>query len=116
MDGFTDMTSVTPPPPSSSPHPTSELEDEEILWNEIDPDLPALETIIQQHFGQACKLEESFELGSYARTFLYRLTNGKSLVARVILPVRDYIKTECEVSSMCFIRGEIPPVSDTSVD
>ena len=44
-------------------------------------------------------------MGAYARAFLYTLDSGLKVVARVILPVRETIKTEAEVSAMDTVRG-----------
>jgi len=53
--------------------------------------------------------------GVYARVFLYTLENGLQVIARVILPVREGIKTESEIAAMDMMRGKficrsIPPL------
>jgi len=44
--------------------------------------------------------------GAYARAFLFSLTTGTQVVGRVILPVRQSIKTEAEVTVMELVRGK----------
>ena len=84
---------------SDSPEP------EDILWEQINPDLDALLSIIANHFGSPCWSQEPLQHGSYARAFLYILQDGLHVLARVILPVRRTLKTEAEVASMDTIRG-----------
>lgn len=43
--------------------------------------------------------------GAYARAFLFSLASGMQVVGRVILPVRDSVKTEAEVATMELVRG-----------
>jgi hypothetical protein len=78
---------------------------EEILWDQTSPDLSALGDIISTHFNSPCHSREFLGIGAYARAFLYTLENGFKLVARVILPVRETIKTEAEVCAMDTARG-----------
>jgi hypothetical protein len=88
---------------SRSAGSTSEPED--ILWNKTDPDLGALKGIIGTHFNSPCRSQEPLNHGAYARAFLYTLQNDIQLVARVILPVRETIKTEAEIAAMDMARG-----------
>jgi len=37
--------------------------------------------------------------------FLFTLENGKQVIARIILPVRESVKTEAEVAAMELVRG-----------
>ena len=48
--------------------------------------------------------------GAYARAFLFSLENNMQVVARVILPVRESLKTEAEVVTMEVVRGKIVDV------
>ena len=80
-------------------------EPEDILWEQINPNLDAFCTIISNHFGSPCQSRVPLQPGAYARTFLYILQNGLHLVGRVILPVRRTLKTEAEVAAMDSIRG-----------
>ena len=84
---------------SDSPEP------EDILWEEINPNLDAFRTIISNHFGSPCQSQESLHPGAYARTFLYILQDGLHVVGRVILPARRTLKTEAEIAAMDSIRG-----------
>jgi len=43
--------------------------------------------------------------GAFARVFLFMLENGMQVVARIILPVRESVKTEAEVAAMELVRG-----------
>ena len=43
--------------------------------------------------------------GAFARVFLFTLQNGMQLIARIILPVRESVKTEAEVAAMELVRG-----------
>jgi hypothetical protein len=83
----------------------STLEPEDILWDKTDPDLEALRSIISAHFNSPCRSQEPLNHGAYARAFLYTLQNDIQLVARVILPVRETIKTEAEIAAMDMARG-----------
>jgi hypothetical protein len=78
------------------------------LWDKIDPDLEELERIISEHFGSSHRSKKPLNHGAYARVFHYTLKNGFQLVARVILPTRQTIKTEAEVSTMEMVRGAYP--------
>ena len=80
-------------------------EPEDILWDKTDPDLEALKSIIGTHFNSPCRSQEPLNHGAYARAFLYTLQNDIQLVARVILPVRETIKTETEIAAMDMARG-----------
>jgi hypothetical protein len=75
------------------------------LWDEINPNLEELDRIISEHFKSAHRSMQPLNQGSYARVFHYILENGVQLVARVILPVRETIKTEAEISAMEMVRG-----------
>ena len=84
---------------SDSPEP------EDILWEQINPDLDALLPIISSHFGSPCQSQEPLQHGSSARVFRYILQDGLHVVAKVILPARRTLKTEAEVAAMDAIRG-----------
>jgi hypothetical protein len=84
---------------SGSPEP------EDILWEQINPDLDAFCTIIANHFGSPCQSQEPLPPGVYARAFLYILQDGLHVVGRVILPARRTLKTEAEIAAMDSIRG-----------
>ena len=75
------------------------------LWNEINPDVEALKGIIRDHFNSSCQTEEPMNHGAYARVFLYTLENGLQVIACVILPVRESIKTESEIAAIDMVRG-----------
>ena len=84
---------------SDSPEP------EDVLWEQINPDLDAFRSIISNHFGSPCESHELLQPSAYARTFLYILQDGLHVVGRVILPARRTLKTEADVAAMDSIRG-----------
>jgi hypothetical protein len=43
--------------------------------------------------------------GAFARVFLFTLQNGMQVIARIILLVRESVKTEAEVAAMELVRG-----------
>lgn len=86
-------------------NPASHQEPEDVLWDKICPNLEALENIICTHFGSPCCSKKPLNHGAYARVFHYTLDNNLQLVARVILPVRETIKTESEIAAMDMVRG-----------
>lgn len=77
----------------------------EELWDEAQPRVHLMKDIIASHFGQNCDCGRELDQGSFARCFLYSLQDGKKLVARIILPARQHVKTESEVATMYFLRG-----------
>ena len=81
------------------------VEPENILWEEINPDLEAFCTIISNHFGPPCASQEPLQPGAYARTFLYIPQDGRHVVGSVILPARPTLKTEAEIAAMDSLRG-----------
>jgi hypothetical protein len=90
-------------------HTTNSPEPEDILWDKTNPDLEELRSIIGVHFNSPCRSQEPLNHGAYARVFLYTLQNDIQLVARVILPVRETIKTEAEIAAMDMARGLLIP-------
>jgi hypothetical protein len=82
----------------------SHQEPEDVLWDKISPDLEALENICTR-LGSQCFSKKPLNHGAYARVFHYTLDNDRQLVARVILPVREIIKTESEIAAMDMVRG-----------
>ena len=80
-------------------------EPEDLLWEQINPNLDAFRTIISNHFGSPCKSQQPLQPGAYARTFLYILEDGLHIVGRVVLLARRTLKTEAEVATMDSIRG-----------
>ncbi|GJE96625.1 kinase-like protein [Phanerochaete sordida] len=77
----------------------------EEIWAKADVDLEALSTIISAHFRMPCVSRECLGIGGYARTFKCTLQDGKRLVAKVTLPVREVVKTEAEVAAMDSMRA-----------
>jgi hypothetical protein len=49
--------------------------------------------------------------GAYARVFLFALEDGQKIVGRLVLPVRETVKTEAEVGAMELVRGTVIRVS-----
>jgi len=76
------------------------------VWEESKPNLEGMENIIRNHFGMPCTFGGELGRGSYARCFRYTLKNGRDLAARIILPIREYAKTEVEVATMTLLRGQ----------
>ena len=79
--------------------------DEESLWEAANPNLTALHDIVSAHFRLSCRNYAPLGSGAYARTFLFTLEDGQQVVGRIILPVRETVKTEAEVASMVYVRG-----------
>ena len=88
----------------SDSHSSESLDE---LWLAANPDLDALNDIIAAHFGVQCVSREVLGRGGYAFAYLVTLANDVRVVARVILPVRDYVKTEAEVATMTSVRGSL---------
>ncbi|KIP07759.1 hypothetical protein PHLGIDRAFT_70510 [Phlebiopsis gigantea 11061_1 CR5-6] len=78
----------------------------ETFWLQTGPKIPALQDIISAHFGYDCGELTLLDEGAYARAYKASLSTGKKLVVRVVLPVRDGLKTEAEVATMDFVRAE----------
>jgi hypothetical protein len=83
-----------------------EISDDERLWEDTNADLTALQHIVSSHFRTDCLHYTRMDDGAYARAFLFSLVNNMQVVGRVILPVRDSIKTEAEVATMELVRGD----------
>lgn len=88
-------------------------DDSEILWKAANPNLTALQDIISAHFRLPCCRYAPLGGGSYARIFLFTLEDGQQVVGRIILPVRETVKTEAEVASMVYVRGTVRHYSTT---
>ena len=78
----------------------------EELWEQAGVDFEALAQIISSHFKESCRKDRDLPRGAFARVFLYVLESGKRVVARVALPIREYVKTESEVAAMHFVKCE----------
>lgn len=81
---------------------TSEAEK---LWQAANVDIKAIEIIISSHFRTSVGHHACMDNGSYARVFLFTLENGMQVIARIILPVRESVKTEAEVAAMELVRA-----------
>ncbi|KIJ28591.1 hypothetical protein M422DRAFT_37289 [Sphaerobolus stellatus SS14] len=89
------------------------LSPHEKLWNETNPVVDALDTIVAQYFLADNLQRTSLGDGAYGRAFLYNLNNGHQAVAKVILPVRPVFKTEGEVGAMLLVKEKTSiPVPD----
>jgi hypothetical protein len=91
---------------------------EDVLWDKISPDLEALENICTR-LGSQCFSKKPLNHGAYARVFHYMLDNNLQLVGRVILPVRETIKTEPEIATMDMVRGMwflVYPIDHANID
>lgn len=85
---------------------------EDDLWNKADVKIEALESIVSDHFDMPSKIDRELPRGALARVYLISLADGQQVVARVARPIRKHYKTECEVATMCFIRGLSSPIRD----
>ena len=69
--------------------------------------MAAFHDIVSAHFRAGCRQCVRMDDGAYARVFLFTLENDKKVVGRVVLPVRESIKTEAEVAAMELVRGAV---------
>jgi hypothetical protein len=99
--GITPM--VSPQVAYSSSHAHRCADD--ILRDTTNADLQALQDIISTHFHKGCRDRVSMQTGAYARVFLFTLADDRKVIARVVLPIRETVKTEAEVAAMEFVRG-----------
>jgi serine/threonine protein kinase len=84
-----------------SPHVCAD----EILCKATDANVEALQNIVSAHFRAGCLDRVPMNEGSYARVFLFTLQDDRKVVAKVLLPVRETVKTEGEVAAMELVRG-----------
>jgi hypothetical protein len=75
-----------------------------INLEEADINLDAFERIVADHFRAAICHRFLMNGGSYARVFLFTLENNFQAVGRVVLPIREVVKTEAEVAAMEMVR------------
>jgi hypothetical protein len=84
----------------------SSTDAEDRLWETSFARPEKLKGIIESHFKISCDQKGEIGKGSFARCYRYELADRRQIVARVLLPIREYSKTEAEVATMCFLRGE----------
>ena len=77
----------------------------ESLWQAANVDMKAMEIIISSHFRTSHIHHAPMDDGTFARVFLFTLENGMQVIARILLPVRESVKTEAEVAAMELVRG-----------
>ena len=77
----------------------------EKLWQAANVDIKAIEIIISSHFRTSLSHHARMDDGAFARVFLFTLENGMQVIARIILPVRESVKTEADVAAMELVRG-----------
>ncbi|KAF8225392.1 hypothetical protein L208DRAFT_1408608 [Tricholoma matsutake] len=65
--------------------------------------LDAFKCIIINHFCMGVCHHSSMNRGSYACVFLFTLENNFQVVRRVVLPVREMVKTEAEVVAWKYV-------------
>ena len=80
----------------------------EKIWQAANVDVRAIEIIISSHFGTSPSHHARLDDGAFTRVFLFTLENGMQIIARIILPVRESVKTEAEVAAMELVRGHYP--------
>ena len=80
-------------------------------WVTVDPDMAALRRIVCETFrisdsdcGSAIPVGV-LEYASYARVYSFSLPGSRSIIARLVAPVKPLFKTEGEVAAMDFVRG-----------
>ena len=80
-------------------------------WIGVDPDMGALRQIVCQTFrisdsdcGPAIPVGVR-EYPSYARVYSFSLLGSRSVIARLVAPVKPLFKTEGEVAAMDFVRS-----------
>jgi hypothetical protein len=83
------------------------LSADESLWRAANANLMALQDIVSAHFRSPCRNHAPMGGGAYARVFLFTLEDDQQVVGRVVLPVRETVKTEAEVASMILVRGTV---------
>ena len=82
---------------------------DELLWGAASADLDALEHIVRDHFHSEVCLRTPMNVnGSYARVFLFTVDNDLKVIGRIVLPVREAVKTEAEVAAMDMVRCTSP--------
>lgn len=77
----------------------------EMLWKNANVNMTAMQDIASSHFGSDYHDCTRMDEGAYARVFLFTLKNGFQFVARIVLPVRESVKTQAEVAAMTLVRG-----------
>jgi hypothetical protein len=63
---------------------------EERLWQATNANLAGLQRIVSSHFRATCRNYTQIGEGSYARAFLFYLSNGMKVVGRVVLPAATH--------------------------
>ena len=74
------------------------------FWSGVEPKLPLLQDIISAHFGLTCSELSPMGGGSFSHIYRGTIENGLQVIARIVLPVRDQVKTEAEIATMDSIR------------
>lgn len=81
-------------------------------WVGIDPDITALRQIVCETFrisdsdcGPAVQVGVR-EYASYARVYSFSLPGTRTVIARLVAPVKPLFKTEGEVAAMDFVRSK----------
>lgn len=92
-------------PPLDTHPTTSSLSSNEIFWQEANINIDALTDIVATHMRSPCQPPTAMTYGAYARLFVFILENDVRVVGRLVLPVREHLKTEAEVSAMVFARS-----------
>lgn len=75
------------------------------LWLAAKVNMAALQKIVASHFRSKCHDYTRLDEGAYARAFVFQLENGMQVVGRVVLPIRESVKTEAEMAVMELVRG-----------
>jgi len=78
----------------------------------VEPDMGALRRIVCETFrisdsdcGSAIPVT-NLEYASYARVYSFSLPGSRSVIARLVAPVKPLFKTEGEVAAMDFVRSK----------
>ena len=88
--------------PTASPMP---IEAFDSAWDNVSLNVSALQKILSDHFSRPCIEYRLIGEGVYAKAFLFTFLDGYAVVGRVLLPVRERLKTEAEVAVMDTLRG-----------
>ena len=81
-------------------------------WVGVDQDMAALRRIVCETLhipdsdcGSAIPVGV-LECASYGRVYSFSLPGSRSIIARLVAPVKSLLKTEGEVAAMDFVRGK----------
>jgi hypothetical protein len=81
-------------------------------WVGVNPDMDAMRRIVCETFrisdcdcGPATPVGD-LEYSRYARVYSFLLPGSRSVIARLVAPIKPLFKTEGEVAAMDFVRSK----------